>query len=739
MIAHVIVNLSLDKAFDYRIRAEHLSEVGIGSQVLVPFGRSTRTGFILSLAEQSAFGALKELLGPVPGKTRIPEKLIELGNWIADYYICSREQAIRALLPGAVRNGRIKPGFERFCRLLDRASAERHVLEHADDARAAGRLRLLKLLLVEDELPYDTALAESDATPSMLATLLKHEFLEVVKREKDRDIFAESTAIRSEPMEASVEQRAALDAFRLLLDAPDESRVLLLRGVTNSGKTEVYLQAIAAVLARGESAIMLVPEIALTAQTVRRFRARFGDSLSVMHSRLTEAERFDQWHKISRNEVNIVIGARSALFAPFKNLGLIVVDEEHEATYKQSESPRYHARDVAVMRGKLERAVVILGSATPSAESERNVVLKKYRLAEMKQKVEEKLDPVIRVVDQRLAGPPEPGKANYFSRILIEAVRDRLARGEQSILFLNRRGYARVMVCDHCAFEARCADCSVAYTYSRQRETLACHLCGNVLAAPARCPQCGAPDIRYAGVGTEKIEAAAVALFRDARVGRMDSDTMRNPADYERVLDRFRRGELDILIGTQMIAKGLHFPNVTLVGLINADLGLSMPDFRAAERTFQLITQVAGRAGRGDVRGEVILQTHNPENDTIRLAAELDVAGFSAFDLEFREMLDYPPFSHLLLVHFRGPDEADVVAEATRYAEELRPFCCDRIRMTGPEPAPIERIKGKFRYLIMLRGQAFGQLRRRLRELVLHKEKSNTVEVYADVDALSLL
>ena len=374
--------------------------------------------------------------------------------------------------------------------------------------------------------------------------------------------------------------------------------MLLLHGVTNSGKTEVYLQAIGEALELGRSAIVLVPEISLTPQTVRRFRARFGDRLSVLHSRLTDRERFDEWTRIREGEVQIAVGARSALFAPFSNLGLIIVDEEHESSYKQSEAPRYSARDVAVMRGKLENAVVILGSATPSAESAYNARTGKFLLARMASQVDNKLAPHIRIVDQRLDGEMQPGKSSFFSSELVEAVFDRLRRGEQSILFLNRRGYARVMICEACGFEAHCPDCSVPYTYSRQRETLSCHLCGGVIPAYVECPQCRSPKIRYAGLGTEKIELVAQSVFRGARIARMDSDTMRGADDYESVLEQFRRGELDILIGTQMIAKGLHFPNVTLVGIINADLGLAMPDFRAPERTFHLIPPVADAQSR---------------------------------------------------------------------------------------------------------------------------------------------
>ena len=524
-----------------------------------------------------------------------------------------------------------------------------------------------------------------------------------------------------------------------MLRGRTSSHVLLLHGVTNSGKTEVYLQAIGEALELGRSAIVLVPEISLTPQTVRRFRARFGDRLSVLHSRLTDGERFDEWNRIRDGEVQIAVGARSALFAPFSNLGLIVVDEEHESSYKQSEAPRYSARDVAVMRGKFENAAVILGSATPSAESVYNAKTGKFLLARMASQVENKLSPHIRIIDQRLDGPPQPGRSTFFSPQLVEAVFDRIRRGEQSILFLNRRGYARVMLCEECGFEARCPECSVAYTYSKQRETLSCHLCGGVIPAYSECPQCRSPKIRYAGLGTEKIEAAAAAVFQGARIARMDSDTMRGADDYERVLEKFRRGELDLLIGTQMIAKGLHFPNVTLVGIVNADLGLAMPDFRAPERTFQLITQVAGRAGRGDIRGEVFLQTRNPEDETIRCAAALDFDGFSAYDLEFRKMLEYPPFTHLIAVHFRGEDEAATAGYAEQFTAELKKYGHDGIRFSGPSPAPIERIRGKFRCMLLIRGVRLKLLRQALRVLALHRTPPKGVELYVDVDAQSLL
>ena len=711
-VAKVIVDLALDKEFDYEIPAELEGRVKVGTMVSVPFGRSRRDGYVLSLADASDYaGKLKPILGICGDRAHVPEQLVTLGRWMADYYCCSQEQAIRTLLPAAVRSGKVKPKKRKLYRIADREAASTFVAVNAAKPSAALRVDLLKSLLSDGAQTIESLKTSVPAfSNSSLQTLVRKGLVETVEELVRRDAFGAGQVIPTTALKPSPDQAKALATIRQMLDRETAGHVLLLLGVTNSGKTEVYLQSIAMALERGKSSIVLVPEISLTPQTVRRFRARFGDAVSILHSRLSDGERFDEWNRINDGEVKIAVGARSALFAPFRDLGLIIVDEEHESSYKQSEAPRYSARDVAVMRGKLEGAAVILGSATPSAESMYNAETGKFLLARMAAQVDNKLPPHIRIVDQRLDGPPEPGKSTFFSRMLIEAVRDRMNRGEQSILFLNRRGYARVMICGECGFEARCPDCSVSYTYSKQRELLSCHLCGGVIPAYKVCPQCGSEKIRYAGVGTEKIEAVAGAVFHP-----------------------------DILIGTQMIAKGLHFPNVTLVGIINADLGLTMPDFRANERTFQLITQVAGRAGRGDIRGEVIIQTHNPENETILYAANRDYDGFSKFDLEFRELLDYPPYTHLITVFFRGEDESKLAEYASAFTAEVNHYVHDEIRIAGPSPAPIERIKGKFRYMLVIRGRRMKILKQALRVLALHRPVPKGIDVYVDVDAQSLL
>lgn len=740
MIAKVITDLSLDKVFDYRIPAEIETKIRPGTRVKVPFGNSFRLGFVLELAEKSDYPVLKDLMLADNDDVCIPENLLKLGDWIKDYYCSSQEQAIRTLLPGAVRSGRIHSRTVKVYNIQNEAECDEFIEKNSSKKTSAKRIACLNFLKNNPDSTADEITECCSVGVSVIKTLLDAKLITFSEKVVRSDLFEGREAVRSEALTPNPDQQKAIDLVEKLFDSPEEKkRTVLLWGVTNSGKTEVYLQTIARALARGLDSIVLVPEISLTPQTVRRFRARFGNDISVLHSQLSDRERFDEWMRIRHGEVKIVVGARSALFAPFKNTGLIIVDEEHESSYKQSEAPRYHARDVAVMRGFMENAVVILGSATPSAESFYNAKNGKYHLVPMRSKVDDKQKPVIKIVDQRMAALDTEGKKTFFSPLLTAAVHDRLNRGEQVILFLNRRGYARVMTCELCGYEARCPNCAVSYTYSRKNETLSCHLCGEVVPAPTVCPSCQSPEIRFMGVGTEKIESAAINTFKNARIGRMDSDTMKNAESYEKMLNSFKRGDIDILIGTQMIAKGLHFPNVTLVGIIHADHGLMMPDFRAPERTFQLITQVAGRAGRGAIRGEVMLQTYNPSNETIRFAADDDYESFYNFDMSVREMLKFPPFGHLMTVHFKSENEAHCLQYAEYFKSELMAYMHDEVQISGPSPAPIERIKGKFRYMIIIRGEKLKVIREKIRFLLFKRRIPKDVEAYADIDAQSML
>jgi primosomal protein N' (replication factor Y) len=736
-VARIVLNLSLDREFDYRIPLHLQGRVRVGSRVRIPFGKgnSTRVGYVVGLADSSVWPDLKDILALEGEREQIPDHLVRLSQWIADYYCCTKEQAVRAMLPAVVRSGRIQKKRRSFVCLTPDVDLNSVMPEL--EKRAPKQAEVVRTLVRLHTLPLARLLLESDASDATVKALEKKGVVKIEKRVVERDPFAEDVILPSTALTLTPDQARALATVRDSLQA-EEPAVIMLHGVTGSGKTEVYLQAIADCLEQGREAIVLVPEISLTPQTTERFRGRFGDTVSVLHSGLGDGERFDEWTKIHEGRVKIVVGARSALFAPFRRLGLIVVDEEHESTYKQEEAPRYHARDVAVVRGKFEKATVVLGSATPSLESYANCRKNKYRLAELPIRVDNQLMPHLEVVDMRVEAGMRGG-ARIFSQRLEHLIRDRLETGAQTMLFLNRRGYAARMLCTQCGFVAMCEDCSVTYTYHRHEHRLMCHLCGKLMTAPAACPQCGDPGIRYSGLGTEKVEAMARKLFPQAGIARMDSDTMTAKDSYKKTLNAFRSGRINILIGTQMIAKGLHFPNVTLVGIIFADMSLHLPDFRASERTFQLLTQVSGRAGRGELPGRVVVQSYTPFHPALQYAVEGNFHAFAEEELEARQALGFPPATHMVLVHFRGEDEAKTTAAAEAFAEQLKPRLERQVMLSGPMPAPIARVRGKYRYLIMLRGGSILRLTGILRSMVMSTGKKQEVDVFVDVDPQSLL
>ncbi len=533
------------------------------------------------------------------------------------------------------------------------------------------------------------------------------------------------------------EQAAALADIVVQLDE-DKPRPVLLFGVTGSGKTEVYLQAIAYLLEQGRGAIVLVPEIALTPQTVQRFASRFGDRIAVLHSGLSAGERFDEWHRIRSGEAVVVIGPRSAIFAPVHKLGLIVVDEEHEPSYKQDESPRYNARDIAVMRGHLEQCAVVLGSATPAMESWQNVARGKYLLSRLTRRVANRPMPVVQVVDMRMEAAAA-GHVQIFSGVLLEALQLRLDRGEQSILFLNRRGYANSLLCPACGAVAECEQCSVAFTYHKADTCLRCHICGEWQAVPERCPGCGDPAFRYTGFGTQRVEQALKRCFPSARILRMDADVTARKHSHEELLATFKSGRADILLGTQMIAKGLDFPNVTLVGVLSADMSLHKPDFRAAERTYQLLAQVSGRAGRAELPGEVWVQTFSPEHPAVRAAAS--DGGFEPFaELELAERREggYPPFAHLSCLTLRGISEERVSYVADTLVAELSKLA-PGAQVSKACPAPLSRAKGYYRYQIIVRAASARGVTQPLRQVLLSNPMPEDVTLAIDVDALNMI
>ncbi len=750
----------LNKEYEYLIPDELVDLIHSGSQVYIPFGNSKRRGHVIKITEHAQYPTdkLKTIIEVYGKQTLITPQLLKLGEWMADYYCCSKERTMRTLLPGSVRNGKIKHRTMSHYFVTDSKVAEEFLVKNKNNKNRHLQCEALKVLLSHSELVANALISESGCSTSTIKSLLKNELIAEEKRVVQRDPFADYEIIRTQKLPLMVEQQTSLELINKLQDErsgdlkPKSPHTVLLHGVTGSGKTEVYLQAIDYCIKLNKESIVLVPEIALTPQTVSRFRARFGDAISVLHSGLSDGERFDEWSKVSNGKVKIAVGARSALFAPFKKLGLIIVDEEHEGTYKQSEAPRYHARDVAVMRGYLENAIVVLGSATPSFESYNNALNNKYILSTLKQRVDNRSMPEVKIIDLRMDAAlnnPQPSKkdeeevefkSSFFSNMLIDAVREKIALGEQVILFLNRRGFARQMMCEECGYVAMCPNCSMAYTYHKAYNTLCCHMCMDTIEALEICPDCQSKEVRYSGLGTEKVEAVARKLFRGARIARMDSDTMRGGHKaYEAVLNKFSRGEIDILIGTQMIAKGLHVERVTLVGVLNADHGLYIPDFRAGERTFQLITQVAGRAGRGDMEGEVLVQSHNPFNETIMYAKNHDFCGFYEYDIEVRNLLSYPPNGHLIAVYFEGEDNDMVANVANDFVNNLQPYLNKTITVTDVGVAPIERIKKKFRYMVIYRGTKLKALRVAIRHLILHNKYPAKVHIYADVDAISLL
>lgn len=763
MIARVTLDIAVGKEFDYLIPDEMDGRIEIGSRVKVPFSRREVLGCVTALCEQSVHANIRPLTKIIGSQSLLTPKVLRLARWIGGYYCCSAEIALKSVLPETVRKEQ-KGWRERlYVRALPSQNAAPRLTKRQHE--------LWTLIQERKELPLRELL---ELTRSTAATARKLEDLGLVSIQlkiSERDPYANEVILPTKSLDLNSEQSVALEKIISAINryeteeqtapairwndtkannAPNHRSkhkgTFLLHGVTGSGKTEVYLQGIAHALSRGKGAIVLVPEISLTPQTVERFKARFSSGphqtlVAVLHSHLSAGERHDEWHKIRQGRARIVIGARSAIFAPVDPLGLIIVDEEHEHSYKQEEAPRYHARDVAVKRGQDEGAVVVLGSATPSLESYFNTQKGKYALLEMPLRADDKKMPLVRVVDMRSEARAAKG-VPIFSVILKEAITQRLEKNEQVILFLNRRGYASSLQCPLCGFVAGCPNCSVSLTYHRGIQKVCCHICGHSAAAPTVCPEskCRNPAIRFCGLGTERVEETLSRLFPEARTVRMDSDTLKRKEDYRRILGDFRTGKIDLLLGTQMIAKGLHFPNVTLVGIIYADLSLHMPDFRAAERTFQLLTQVAGRAGRGDVEGEVIVQAFTPFHPAIQYARRHDFLGFYDQEIEFRDQLKYPPTARAAMLTLRGrnEDKARLSAEHLKRLIEADAGEIADLVIAGPAPAPLLRAETFYRYQIMLRTARMTKLTARLAKVMKSVTLPEDVRLTVDIDPVNL-
>ena len=757
VLVDVALPLPLEQTFTYRVPPGLRHAAEVGGRAVVPFRGRSLTGVIVEEggpADEFDGGFhLKDLKRLLDERPALPKSLLRLTHWMAEYYVCSWGEALNAALPPGGKD--VSPKRERYLRLAAphrTPEAARALKEEVRGAKQKAALGALADFMEEGE--QEPVRAEvgrrAEASSSTLRSLVEKGFVEEVEREVRRSPFDEEQPPPAPPEHAltPAQEKALAEVEQAVRDG--SYKTFLLHGVTGSGKTEVYIAALKETLQQGRTGIVLVPEIALTPQTVRRFRAHFPGEVAVLHSQMSRGERFDAWRSLREGRYRIAVGPRSAVLAPLADVGLIVVDEEHETSYKQHDpAPRYHARDVAVMRASMEGAACVLGSATPSLESKQNADCGKYRLLSLPERVP--VDggrtaqlPTVRILDLTRERK-KPGFTGALSVPLQEAIRERLARGEQTILLQNRRGYAPVVECADCGFAPNCPNCAVTLTYHKARRHLRCHYCGHAQRLPERCPACVDSEGRLVqlGTGTQRVEEELAEAFPEARLARMDRDTTSRKGAHARILRRFRTGEADILLGTQMIAKGLDFGRVTLVGVVSADTGLLFPDFRAEEHTFQLLMQVAGRAGRADRAGEVLLQTRNPDHPALQCAARHDYDRFARQTLEERRMLGYPPFGRVVALEFRGPERRRVEQIAESWTQALQRRAGDALDVMGPEPAAVSRIKGQHRFRTLLKvppGHPPKTVQRWLRAV--SEEQGGTPRGYhatIDVDAVGLL
>jgi primosomal protein N' (replication factor Y) len=710
--AEVLLNLPIDRGFTYRVPVALRDAVRPGSRVRVPFGPRSVGGYVSRLLDRADFPRIRDLEELLPDAS-VDEGTLGLARWVAERYGCSWGEAVAAAVPAGVR----RVVARREIRMISAGEGEPPTPKQMEVLAFARTL--------SSPLPIREFCGRSGASAKTVGVMVQAGLLREKLVPPELDAMAEAVVEKPKDIVPTPEQEAALATIAA-------GGVVLLHGVTGSGKTEVYLRAIEREVARGRQAIVLVPEIALTPQTVARFKARFP-RVAVLHSLLSEADRARQWRAARAGEVDVVVGARSAVFAPVRSLGLIVLDEEHEGAYKQENAPRYHAREVAVERGRREGAAVVLGSATPSLESLHKARSGEYRLARLPRRVEGRPLPEIEVVDMAHEPP-------FFSRRLEALLQQALGRREQAILFLNRRGYLTHVSCPRCGWFLACRRCDVALTYHRERDRAVCHYCAESVPLPGTCPECGFAGVKSYGQGTEKIEAEVKRRFPAASVGRMDSDSMKTRRDYETSIGAWWGGRTDILVGTQMIAKGMDVADVTLVGVVSADTSFHVPDFRAAERAFQLITQVAGRTGRGPKGGRVVVQTRHAQHPAIKAAASYDLEGFLEKELETRRELGYPPFVSLVRVLVQGTSPERVEKTAVALGDSLRAALPEeRARVLGPAVCPFSKLKGRHRMHLLVKAPELGPVLPALRKAADAAPGDRTLQVSLDVDPLNLL
>jgi primosomal protein N' (replication factor Y) len=739
LFAEVVFDRPLDHAFTYAVPAALADQAAVGKRLRVPFGRGDRTtvGYCVGLSDMPPGRATKDVLAVLDEEPLLTDALLRLTRWMADYYLCGWGQVLNAVVPAGAREG---AGTRR--KVFVEATPEEEIKKPIISL-PAKQTAVLKYLR-ERGKPADIGQMQRQLKVggAPVKALLDRGLIRQVVQRVEKALPNGLKELAS-PVALNDDQLLACAAIAPAL-RDGGFKAFLLHGVTGSGKTEVYLRAIEEVVRQGKEALVLVPEISLTPQTVGRFSGRFGD-VAVLHSHLGDAERGGHWRRVYQGKVQVVVGARSAVFAPARNLGLIVIDEEHETSFKQDTTPRYHGRDVAVMRARIENVPIVLGSATPSLESWHNAQRGAYTLLTLPQRVLDRPLPPVHLIDQRHQ-PAQRGRPSALSEPLVHSMREALAKGGQVILLLNRRGFATHVHCPSCGHVEACRFCDLALTYHKVKDVLLCHYCGYEQEPSQNCPKCGQSAVRYQGLGTEKLEAEVQERFAGYVVRRMDSDTMRKPGSHAKTLAAFKRGEIHILVGTQMIAKGLDFPNVTLVGVVNADVALHVPDFRSAERTFQLLSQVAGRAGRGPGGGKVLVQTFTPEHPCIAHAATHDYEAFVKGELKHRQEHAYPPYQRLARIVVRakeqqaGADFAERMATAFRQAREtMQAQGAGEVRLLGPAEAPVFRLKGHYRYHYQLQSPSPGALHKLLRAVLPTLQAPAGVELTLDVDPFSML
>jgi primosomal protein N' (replication factor Y) len=736
-IVSVIFPTGPAKEFDYLVPDALAEKVAVGRRVRVPFGAGDRlvVGYCVRV-ETRAVGRrrLKPVREVVDVQTLLPPAMLQLTHWIADHYLCDWGQVLEAVVPAGVRT---KAGT-RPAVLLALAAELSGPLDalHLPAKQAA----VLRVLAASPEPMLSAELMRAaKCTPAPITALRQKGLISARTGRVAQRRAGDIAVARQQPLHLNPDQQKALETIVEILRS-ERQQTVLIHGVTGSGKTEVYIQAIERVVAAGRQAIVLVPEISLTPQTVERFRQRF-DGVAVLHSHQSDADRHWHWQQIADGAIQVVVGARSAIFAPTPRLGLVVLDEEHETSFKQDTAPRYHARDVAIARAKIEGVPLVLGSATPSLESWHRAQSGEYRLVDMPRRVLNRPMPVVGTVDLRDEVHRRRSKG-AIARPLHIAISAALAQDGQVILLLNRRGFATHIQCPACGNVVRCPDCDIALTHHRDQEIAICHYCDYQVPAPNECPKCNFAGIRYSGLGTQKLEAEVRARFPGVACLRMDTDSMQGRGSHEKALAAFRSGKVRILLGTQMIAKGLDFPNVTLVGVINADTALHLPDFRAAERTFHLVTQVAGRTGRGERGGRVLVQTFSPEHPAIQAAVRHDYQGFAHQELPIRRMLGYPPFASMVRLVVRGPSETitgEFAAVLARRLTDLLQALKTTARVLGPAPAPFARLKGRYRFQIQVQGPDGEKLRAAVRQSTAEAQAPEEVQWIVDVDPLDML